>query len=62
MAKGSAAPNNDTRACMHIENTATNRDLIVTYIRCQFYDYSGGTALPSGNTYFSSPPAIPTSA
>ena len=51
--QGSASPNNDTRACMHIENTATNRDLIVTYIRCQFYDYAGGTALPSGNTYFS---------
>ena len=35
---------------LHLKNTGTDTQIVITYLRYQFLDNSGGTALPSQNT------------
>lgn len=37
---------------LHIKNNSSTKDLVVTYIRHQIVDESGGTALPNASNYF----------
>ena len=50
--QGTANPNNNTVYVLVLDNDSTTKTLVVTYIRCQYFDNSGGTALPTANTYF----------
>ena len=50
--QGSASPNNNTEGLLHLKNTSESLYLIITYIRAQFYDFAGGTAVPNAATYF----------
>ena len=47
-----ASVNNSTHAVLHLKNTSSSKLVVVTYIRCQFLDYAGGTALPNVATYW----------
>ena len=47
-----ASVNNSTHAVLHLKNTSSTKVVVVTYIRCQFLDYAGGTALPNVATYW----------
>jgi len=42
-----------TVTALHIKNTSADKTLVVTYIRHQIIDQSGGTALPNVSNYFS---------
>ena len=37
---------------MHVKNTSSTKNLVVTYIRHQIIDQSGGTAIPNASNYF----------
>jgi hypothetical protein len=37
---------------LHIKNTSVTKNMIVTYIRHQIIDQSGGTAIPNASNYF----------
>jgi len=41
-----------TVASLHVKNTSTNKYLVVTYMRHQVVDPSGGTAIPNTSNYF----------
>jgi hypothetical protein len=41
-----------TQTVLHIKNTSTDLDMLVSYMRLQLVGESGGTALPAENTYF----------
>jgi hypothetical protein len=47
-----ASVNNSTHTVLHLKNTSATKLVVVTYIRCQFLDYAGGTALPNVATYW----------
>ncbi len=42
-----------TVVALHIKNSSTNKDLVVTYLRHQVVGATGGDALPSTSNYFS---------
>jgi hypothetical protein len=41
-----------TVSILHIENTSTDNDMIVSYIRLQIVGQTGGTAIPNTSNYF----------
>jgi len=43
---------NTTQVILHIQNTSSTKLLVATYIRVQAIDLAGGTALPSGQTFW----------
>jgi hypothetical protein len=47
-----ASVNNSTHSVLHLKNDSATKLVVVTYIRCQFLDYAGGTALPNVATYW----------
>lgn len=49
---GSADLGDTTVVAVHIKNTSTNKDLVVTYIRHQIIGASGGDSFPSVDNYF----------
>lgn len=49
---GTATLKNGTTNALHICNDASDKDLIVTYIRHQVIGQSGGTAFPNVSNYF----------
>ncbi|KKM87174.1 hypothetical protein LCGC14_1271620 [marine sediment metagenome] len=49
---GMATLASGTVISLHILNTSSTRNLVVTYIRHQIIDESGGTALPNASNYF----------
>ncbi len=49
---GTATIANATTTVLHLKNTDSERDLVISYIRVQTIDAASGTALPSANTYF----------
>lgn len=44
--------NNSTHTVLHIKNTSSSRNLVITYIRMQTIDLAGGTAPPSATNYW----------
>ena len=49
---GTATLASGTTAALHIKNTSTDKNLIVTYVRHQIIDAAGGTAFPNVSNYF----------
>jgi len=49
---GTATLANATVVGLHVKNTSETHNLVVTYIRHQIIDPSGGTALPNASNYF----------
>ena len=49
---GTATPVVGTAPVIHIKNTSTTKNMVVTYVRHQVIDVSGGTALPNTSCYF----------
>jgi len=47
-----ASVNNSTHTILHIKNNDTTKNLAVTFVRLQFLDQAGGTALPAAATRF----------
>lgn len=47
-----ASVNNSTHTILHIKNTSTLNNLIISFVRLQTVDLAGGTTLPSVNTYW----------
>jgi hypothetical protein len=47
-----ASVNNSTHSVLHLKNDSATKLVVVTYIRCQFLDYAGGTAIPNVATYW----------
>jgi len=41
-----------TVVALHVKNTSADKNLVVTYIRHQVVDPSGGTAIPNSSNYF----------
>lgn len=41
-----------TVVSLHVKNTSSDKNLIVTYIRHQIVDHAGGTAFPNASNYF----------
>lgn len=37
---------------LFIENTSSTLNMVITYIRAQYYDFAGGAAVPNAATYF----------
>lgn len=49
--QGSVSVNNATHVALLLTNDSASRTLVVTDVLTTLYDYAGGTALPSANTY-----------
>jgi hypothetical protein len=49
---GTVTPLSGTAPILHIKNTSSTKSIVVTYIRHQVLDPSGGTALPNASCYF----------
>ncbi len=49
---GTATLSSGTVPILHLKNTHTTKDLVVTYIRHQILDHAGGTAFPNVSNYF----------
>lgn len=47
-----AAINNATHTLLHVVNLSSTLDMVVTYLRLNVVDLTGGTALPSSSTFF----------
>jgi len=47
-----AAVNNSTHTILHVINNSSTLDMVVTYLRLNVVDLTGGTALPSSSTFF----------
>lgn len=48
---GTASLSSGTVPVLHIKNTSSSRDLIVSYIQWQVLDNTGGTTLPNASNY-----------
>jgi len=42
---------NGTVVCIHVKNTSTNKDMVISYIRAQIVSPTGGTAPPNTSAY-----------
>jgi hypothetical protein len=49
---GTATLASGTVIGLHIKNTSSSRNMVVTYIRHQIVDPAGGTALPNASCYY----------
>jgi len=49
---GTTTLSSGTVVSVHIKNTSSSRNLVVTYVRHQILDNSGGTAFPNTSNYF----------
>ncbi len=49
---GTATLSSGTITAIHLKNTSTTLDIVVTYIRHQILDQSGGTAFPNASNYY----------
>ena len=49
---GTATLANSTVVGLHIKNTSSDKNLVVTYIRHQIIDPDGGTELPNASNYY----------
>ncbi len=49
---GTATLSSGTVTAIHITNNSTTKDVIVTYVRHQIIDQSGGTAFPNAFNYY----------
>jgi hypothetical protein len=49
---GSMTPASGTNNVLYLENEHTTLEFAISYIRVQVVDLSGGTTIPSANTYF----------
>jgi len=47
-----ASVNNSTHTVLSLQNTSSTKWVVVTYIRMQFLDFAGGTAVPDVATYW----------
>lgn len=51
--EGTATPIVGTVPVLHIKNTSTDKDMVISYIRCQVVDtVTAGTAYPNAANYF----------
>ncbi len=50
---GTATLSSGTVVALHIKNTDANRNMVLSYIRHQIIDPSGGTTFPNVSNYFS---------
>lgn len=50
---GTATLSSGTVVPMHLKNTSATKKMVITYIRHQVIDQSGGTAIPNASNYFS---------
>lgn len=41
-----------TTTALHVQNTSSDKNMVVTYIRHQIVDQAGGTPIPNANNYF----------
>jgi hypothetical protein len=48
-----SAITNTTQTILHIKNTSSTKNFVVSYMRLQIVGESGGTALPAAATFFS---------
>ncbi len=49
---GEATLSSGTTTALHIKNISSTKDLIITYLRHQIIDQSGGTAFPNVSNYY----------
>ena len=52
-ALGTATLASGSVCALHLRNTSTDRNIVVTYIRHQIIDPTGGTTIPNAANYFS---------
>ncbi len=49
---GTATLANTTVTAIHVKNTSSDFNMVITYIRHQILDHSGGTAFPNVSNYY----------
>lgn len=49
---GTATLENGTVVALHLRNSSSTKQIVVTYVRHQILDPAGGTSLPNANNYF----------
>ena len=49
---GTATLSSGTTVALHIKNTSSDKDMLITYLRHQVIDPAGGTALPNASNYY----------
>ncbi len=49
---GTASLSSGTTTVLHLTNESPSKNIVVTYIRFQILDESGGTAIPNASNYF----------